>query len=29
MWVMCGLLGRVSGKHVIDEVQETLEALRR
>ena len=30
MWVMVfGLLGRVSGKHVVDEIQETLEALRR
>lgn len=28
MWVMGGLLGRVTGQHVIDEDQETLEALR-
>jgi len=29
MWVMVwGLLGRVAGQHVIDEGQQTLEALR-
>ena len=27
MWVMGGLLGRVAGQHVIDEGQQTLEAL--
>jgi hypothetical protein len=28
MWMNVGLLGRVAGQHVIDEGQETLEALR-
>jgi hypothetical protein len=28
MWVMVGLFGRVTGQHVIDEDQETLEAFR-
>jgi hypothetical protein len=28
MWMMVGLLGKVAGKHVIDEAQQTLKALR-
>ena len=27
MWVLGGLLGRVAGKHVIDEVKQAVEAL--
>jgi hypothetical protein len=27
MWVMVGLLGRVAKQHVIDEAQQTVEAL--